>query len=191
MKKIQERPILFKAEMVRAILSGNNGKNQRIYRKPGQSVVDHIVNRLSNGISSAEDGRCWVWNRSRNFYGYGTMTYDGITVLAHRLAYEFGVGHIDDGLQVLHRCDNPSCINPSHLFLGNRSDNMKDCYKKGRSSVKPASFKKEKNPAAKLKFCDVIEIRMMLSRGVSQRKISQMYDVSQSQISNIKRGVQW
>lgn len=76
---------------------------------------------------------CWHWVGVRNTFGYGRMTFEGRSQVAHRLSYRAFVGEIPDGLYVLHRCDNRACINPEHLWLGTYSDNMKDCWSKGRN----------------------------------------------------------
>lgn len=75
---------------------------------------------------------CWNWTKSVSMDGYGKLKRNGITLRAHRVFYEAHVGPIMDGLHVLHRCDNPLCVNPEHLFLGTRSDNMQDMNQKGR-----------------------------------------------------------
>lgn len=76
---------------------------------------------------------CWLWNRGRTSSRYGSTTYEGARWLAHRLSYMYHVGRIPDGLHVLHRCDNPPCINPDHLFLGTHTDNMRDSNAKERN----------------------------------------------------------
>lgn len=92
--------------------------------------------RLFSGIKVAPSG-CWEWQRHRDPAGYGTISVNRRRYRAHRLAYEFRVGSIPDGVQVLHRCDNPPCCNPDHLFLGTALDNMMDMTAKGRRATTP------------------------------------------------------
>jgi hypothetical protein len=84
------------------------------------------------------DSDCWVWQGYRNEHGYGRLWAPKRYV--HRAAYEAFVGPIPAGLNVLHRCDNPPCCNPAHLFLGTRADNARDMLAKGRGAL-------QKNPA--------------------------------------------
>ena len=76
---------------------------------------------------------CWNWTGSKNgINGYGRITVEGKSYCAHRVSYELFVGIIPNGYNVCHKCDNPVCINPDHLFVGTRSDNMQDASNKGR-----------------------------------------------------------
>lgn len=74
---------------------------------------------------------CWLWKSSVNKHGYGTFQYKNES-LAHRLSWIIVYGPIPDDKQVLHRCDNPKCVNPNHLFIGTHQDNMRDKMHKGR-----------------------------------------------------------
>jgi len=79
---------------------------------------------------------CWVWLASTVGAGYGHFSLaGGRKILAHRFAWEQSKGAIPDGLKVLHRCDNPPCCNPNHLFLGTQADNVHDMMQKGRHRV--------------------------------------------------------
>lgn len=80
--------------------------------------------------------QCWEWILTKNNQGYGRIWFDKKLWLVHRLSYFLHIGDFDNKLYVCHRCDNPSCINPKHLFLGTAKDNSQDMLKKGRISKK-------------------------------------------------------
>lgn len=94
-------------------------------------MTEPLGERLMSKI--VKEGDCWLWLAARNNMGYGQIRIARRTVLAHRTSYELFVGAVPTGLCVLHRCDNPRCINPSHLFLGTMRDNTQDMCKKGRA----------------------------------------------------------
>jgi HNH endonuclease len=77
---------------------------------------------------------CWEWQGVKNGDGYGQFKRDGQMVPAHRIAFELIHGEIPNGLYVLHQCDNPPCVKPSHLYLGTQFDNMRDMFQKGRDN---------------------------------------------------------
>jgi hypothetical protein len=93
-----------------------------------------IADRFWAKVEKMPDG-CWVWQAARSVSGYGLLAPSGGVRgdrRAHRVSWELHNGPIPAGLWVLHSCDNPPCVNPDHLFLGTRSDNMRDCASKGR-----------------------------------------------------------
>lgn len=101
--------------------------------------------RLLAKIRVHESSGCWEWAGHRNNKGYG-IAWDGKAMTgAHRVSYRVFVGEIPDGLFVLHRCDNPPCCNPEHLFLGTHLDNMKDMRNKGRSVKRQSRHTTEVN----------------------------------------------
>lgn len=76
---------------------------------------------------------CWKWHGTTDIQGYGHLRVDGRKTLAHRYSYQLHLGDFDQSLYVLHKCDNPNCTNPMHLFLGTHMDNMVDMIKKNRA----------------------------------------------------------
>lgn len=91
-------------------------------------LADRLLDRVRFGASE-----CWHWCGATNQFGYGRMTYEGRLQVAHRLSWAAFRGQIPSGLSVLHTCDNASCINPAHLWLGTYSDNTRDAWVKGRN----------------------------------------------------------
>lgn len=81
---------------------------------------------------------CWIWMKSVNNTGYGTVAVKGKPIFAHRFSWEFYRGQIPEGQFVLHRCDTRCCVNPDHLFLGDQSANQWDAQAKGRRYKQPA-----------------------------------------------------
>jgi hypothetical protein len=81
---------------------------------------------------TVQQGECLLWTGHTTGNGYGGIKHRGRTLRAHRVSYELHTGPIPAGMEVLHRCDVPACVNPEHLFLGTHADNMKDKSAKGR-----------------------------------------------------------
>ena len=141
--------------------------------------------------------KCWNWMGALNRGAkkqYGSIKVNGKTVGAHRFSWEFyNNSKIPDGMLVMHKCDNPKCVNPSHLILGSHADNMKDMISKNRQSKgndfvnrKPA--KGSKNGLAKLTELQAMEI---FKDNRKQREIADQYGVSQAVVHNIKSKKTW
>lgn len=96
-----------------------------------EEYVETLEKRFWSKVTRSEG--CWEWNGYRTPDGYGRIWKDGKGCSATRISWEMAFGSIPDGLHVLHRCDNPPCVNPDHLFLGDRSTNMQDSVAKGRN----------------------------------------------------------
>ncbi len=92
-----------------------------------------VEQRLWSKIIRAGDDDCWLWTAHLNACGYGTIQVGGRSLLAHRVVYEITHGPFPLPMKVLHRCDNPSCCNPAHLWLGTQIDNIADMNAKGRN----------------------------------------------------------
>lgn len=130
---------------------------------------------------------CWPWLGGHNRHGYGKFSVGLKECNASRMAFELANGHIDTGeIQVCHTCDNPSCCNPGHLFLGTVADNARDCRQKHRSAYG------ERNANAKLTERDVSWIRRSVSLGrLSQAEAARMFDVSRSAVSDLCAQITW
>lgn len=88
---------------------------------------------------------CWEWIGAIATHGYGYFGANGKSIRAHRASYQIYKGKIGDGLYVLHSCDNPSCVNPDHLWLGTQKDNIRDRNIKGRHNLTGRRYKHKKN----------------------------------------------
>lgn len=130
---------------------------------------------------------CWRWLGARKRTGYGNVGGPGgHTMLAHRVAWELTHGPIPVGAFVCHRCDNPPCCNPAHLFIGSPADNMADKAKKGRS---PHG---EQHSGARLTESDIRAIRAAWAEGgMSQSAIARRFSTSQTTVSLVVRGRLW
>jgi hypothetical protein len=127
---------------------------------------------------------CWTWLGGLDWDGYG-MGWDGAikkTVRAHRLVYEILVGPIPTGKCLLHRCDNPVCVNPDHMFIGTIADNNRDMHAKGRAAVG------EKHGMNKLSVEQVRAIRLA-PEGYAQ--IAEKFEVSYGLVAAIKQRLLW
>jgi len=151
----------------------------------------NIKDRLLSQANVIGPGECWVKKTMRGVdrWGYWRLNTLGKTTKAHRIAYELFIGQIPSGMCVCHRCDNGSCINPSHLFLGTFGDNNRDRHSKGRDGFMPHSG--EENGCAKLTEEQVRRIRESCRSGLSQAKTAVLFGVSQSNVWMIVSGKTW
>jgi len=133
------------------------------------------------------NGDCLEWTGHKSKSGYGRTFYNGKKWRTHRLAIELE-GISTDGWYVLHSCDNPLCCNPTHLRLGNHTDNMKDRSKRGRTK---GANKGSAHYNATLTDDQVMEIRTRLLYGQKQKDIALDYGISQSAVSKIKNNQKW
>lgn len=122
---------------------------------------------------------CWEWLGADKTNGYGHCGSTGRQMSAHRAAYELMVGPAMPGLDVCHVCDNRICVNPDHLFLGTRADNMRDAQLKGRLSVKCRKHLTKEQ---------VVTIVERINSGMSARRISNDLNLNYSTVSAVRAG---
>ena len=129
---------------------------------------------------------CWWWTGCRNDKGYGRVKYHGRMWTAHRLIYSLDIRPIPPGLLACHHCDNPSCVNPDHIFIGTALDNHKDRDAKGRGAYG------ERSRQSDLKESDILAIRKRyIPYVVSLACLAQEYNVSKKNILNIVKQRVW
>ena len=157
-------------------------------RKAGQ-VLSPLWDRFHAKVSPEALTGCWIWTGAVKELGYGVIglgTREQGTAKAHRVAYTLYKGQIPSGMNVLHDCDNPSCVNPSHLYAGTLSDNMIDCVKRKRQ-YKPDN-RGEKSTTRKL---SVEQVNVIRSKQKTGRAYAAEFGVSKSTVFAIWRGVNW
>lgn len=149
-----------------------------------QPEIESLRRRLDEGAIPEPNSGCYLWTR-RVHRRYGRLTVrHGWILEAHRAAWITSRGDIPKGLFVCHKCDVPICVNPSHLFLGTHTDNMRDMIAKGRKRT----TKGEANPGAKLTEQAVREIR---GDSRSNQAVARSYGVSKSLVSAVRNGIVW
>jgi len=134
-----------------------------------------LAERYWPKVDRSEPNACWPWKAARSRDGYGAFHGKG----AQRFAWELTFGPIPDGVYVCHRCDNPPCCNPSHLFLGAPRDNNADRASKGRSAARTSG---------RLTPLQVVEIRRRKMSGETSTALAREFGVSITTISNAANG---
>lgn len=156
----------------------------------GRRVTRTLEEKLCDGVDRRGPDDCWPWTKSTNDSGYGQIETCSPrrSFKAHRVAYERANGPIPEGQCVLHECDNPSCCNPAHLFLGTQIENIQDMKNKGRQS------RGEGRPLAKLTEEQVAEIRREYIKGSRTHggsALGRKHGVHKVTIHHIVNGNSW
>lgn len=143
--------------------------------------------RFWSHVERGDTGECWPWLGARNRAGYGWFNFLGRPMNASRAAYILTHGKISGGLLVCHKCDNPPCCNPAHLWLGTDADNAKDRDQKGRTRQGEPKLG-EQHSQAKLTRAVVLEI---VQSSEPDLALGRKYGVSAAAIYNIRHGKAW
>ena len=151
---------------------------------------DHIMRaRIESKSIPEPNSGCWLWFGASNKTGYGHMT-NGLTYeVAHRVSYRVFRGPIPSGMHVCHRCDNPCCVNPDHLWLGTPQENIRDAVKKGR--LRPGRFLGETNKDAILTDAAVREIRADAGDYGYRKRLARKYGVKPRTIGRVWHRYSW
>jgi hypothetical protein len=157
-----------------------------------------IAERLWSKVDcSGGPDACWIWQGAIGSNGYGNIgTGRVMTEHVHRVVYRLRYGEVPPGLFVLHRCDNPRCCNPAHLFLGTHTDNMRDMWEKGRGSrlgcpYQPPDHRRARGPAnGAAKLTDEI-VREIRRSSVDAGSLARLFGVTRENIYSIRNGKTW
>lgn len=171
----------FQTRLIRQKVCGDK-RCQRRMAKTGapflteKQVLSRRLGEITKQISPPTTGGCWVWTGNVNpVTGYGRVGWGGKCIYTHRWMWQQVYGIIPDGLFVLHRCDNPPCINPYHLWLGTALDNARDRDAKGRGARKFRKFNDQQARA----------IRRQYAAGMGYGTLGKMYSAAPNTIKKI------
>lgn len=151
-----------------------------------RAVARDLGERFWSKVNKSEGDDCWLWTAATNEGDYGRIKVGERYENAHRIAWSLTHGPISVGLNVLHRCDTPRCVRPSHLFLGTHLDNMRDMYQKGRRRAASGA----RNGRSKLTLEQARQIRYSESV-VADSQLARHYGISNTSIRFIREGRSW
>lgn len=158
--------------------------------KPGDvpEVAALYVERFWGRVDKESGKPCWIWANYRDPHNYGKMGIGPRMFLAHRLSWAIENGPLPPGVWVLHHCDNPPCVNPAHLYVGDMQDNMDDMIRRGRRPVQTG----ESAPRCILTEAAVREIRSRYaSGGETQVALGAEFGVSGGAIASVVNRRSW
>lgn len=167
-------------------------------KRKGSRTYPPVAERLWAKVVKTDS--CWLWTGGCGGFGHGHIRDGAKKYQTHRLSWELSNGPIPDGFYVLHRCDNPPCCNPDHLFLGTQQDNVDDCIAKGRYKFRPCGFGSrgeiKRQPSKKLTAEQVQFIRSTPRTDGWSARLAKELGVSQSHVirlnnRNAKSGWAW
>ena len=149
------------------------------------AIEQRYIDRFHTKYTKQANG-CWVWNACKNYTGYGVMIINRKTMLAHRMSAQLAGINIE-GLNVCHTCDNPSCVNPNHLYAGTQADNMTDRDTKGRTPKGKVHYN------ARLTDNDVKYIRKncRYGRNGNVKLLAEQFGIGVTYVYNIMKRKTW
>lgn len=137
-----------------------------------------------------KEGECWNWKGRLNEWGYGRVFHNGRGILSNRLSWMIHFGEIPNEMLVCHKCDNPACINPQHLWLGTNTDNMRDMMKKERNQKK---LNKLQVSIIRKSYAKHYPVGKSIGDkfGISGKELAEIFGVCRAQISRIVNEKEW
>jgi hypothetical protein len=201
-----------------------NNADKATRPQPSKSMLRDLIARIRRPKPTPDElfwskvdrsGDCWIWTGTRMHQGYGVVIRNYKRLYAHRVAFEIAYGPIPDGMDILHRCDNPPCVRPEHLDIGTHTDNMRDASRKGRlatgdrsgqrthpertargdrhgSKTQPGSSARGESNHSKLTEADVIELRRLRAEvGMSFPALGRRFGVSGKTAEAIVKRKKW
>lgn len=156
-------------------------KAGRVHAEQLQST---FIERFWNRVNKGSENECWIWTGYLNSDGYGRAKRHGKADGVHRISWELSNGKVPEPLQVLHKCDNPRCVNPKHLFLGTPADNVIDCISKNRRRYANG----ETHHKARLSDSEILEIHRLYKSGIPTLDIAKQFGVNRNWINLVLSG---
>ena len=147
-----------------------------------EDLTEKVINRYLSLVHDTDDCIEWPLSKDKDGYGWDKLYINGKnkTIKAHRTSYLIFHGDIPETLQVCHSCDNPSCINPKHLWLGTCKQNIEDRDRKGHLNITPSWEANIKR--SKITQDDVNNMRALYDSGIQQKEIAKVYGVSRTHV---------
>lgn len=154
-------------------------------------ISDKLVHRFWSYVEKGPN--CWEWKGSKFTNRYGQFRVYTKKVKAHRFSWIINGGFIPEGYCILHKCDNPPCVRPDHLFLGTNSDNTHDAIRKGRAALGKnlKHYCGENHPHSKLTEDLVRKIRRLHKEGKSKYGLARKYGIGETTVGQIVNRITW
>ncbi|GAB6170593.1 HNH endonuclease [Paradesulfitobacterium aromaticivorans] len=142
------------------------------------SLIKPVEERFMSNVQKTDS--CWIWTGHKANGGYGIFHANHKSYIAHRFYYALHHGPIPEHIKACHKCDNPACVNPDHIFLGTQSENLRDAVMKGRRNMLG-----EDNPFSKLTEDNVLSLRRLYANGITKAELARRFQLSKTHVGRI------